>query len=173
MPQNDDYRKYLELQFKDLHANIEAININISGQLNAINSRIENTNSELTDINIHLTKLNSKVAEHEKFKGYAEQIIEDRPTKCPNLDKIKAVEGSLEKLGTKFDTTATEFNNLNIRLDERNILKNRRWVRVLGIGSLIIAFLSLGGYMYFGFKNINKTISGKQAIKTEQPITKK
>ena len=110
MPTSEDYRKYLEEKFEGFGKLMNAQFINVHDKLDAQDKKLDAQDRKLDAqdevlkaIKIQVVKTNGTVQEHERFKDYAQKIIDKRPTECPNLEKISDTSDRIGKLEQKLE----------------------------------------------------------------------
>jgi len=119
MVNDPDYRLYLEEKFK--------------GITTLVNGQFEAVHDELKLIKTQVYKTNGTVQEHEKFKQYAQKIIDTRSTDCPHVDTIEEIDKEIKQISDD--------------LAEYRMLK-----KYPKLGILIITIFVMG--MYLGYRKI-------------------
>lgn len=119
MVNDPDYRLYLEEKFK--------------GITTLVNGQFETVHDKLQSIETQVYKTNGTVQEHERFKQYAQKIIDTRATECPQVDDINRIE--------------REVRQISDDLSEYRMLK-----KYPKLGILIITIFVVG--MYLGYRKI-------------------
>ena len=130
MPDNHDYRLFLESEFKGLHS--------------LMNAQFETVHDRLTGIDDHLKTLNGSVAKHE------EKISSNLPhsiVHCAQKDVIDKIEDEL--IGSK----AVE-RKLKEKREEHGAVVGR-WILILGIAVSII----LGVYNILSNRPLPKDVA--------------
>jgi len=122
MTGSPDYRLYLQEKFESVEQLMTLQFTEIHRRLGAIEDQVRKTNGTVT--------------EHEKFKQYAQQIIDTRSTDCPHVDNIDKIDKDLKKI-------------------EEDLSEYRMLKKYPKLGVLIIAIFVVG--MYLGYRKIVNT----------------
>lgn len=89
MTDSNDYRLYLEEKFDGLRTYMD--------------DHFELINGKLSNIEIQVTKTNGRVTDLEKYRDYAQGVIDKRPTECPNIKRFEKLEAKLEVFEQKLE----------------------------------------------------------------------
>jgi len=119
MVNDPDYRLYLNERFNNITT--------------LMNGQFEAVHDELKLIKTQVYKTNGTVQEHEKFKTYAQNVIDTRVTDCPHVTTIDEIDIEIKKISDD--------------LAEYRMLK-----KYPKLGILVIAIFVVG--MYLGYRKI-------------------